>query len=129
MKPSSYDDTKGTLGDAYVISEKIQRTQITNAIAGGMGVKHGLGIGCFAFVIGFGMAQLTEDGTLLFCWICAMPLILAGIGFFVPDKDNTVVVHSSYTPRFTGDVVDGQRSFREMDTDGDGVISPEEYNQ
>ena len=93
-----------------------------------MGVKHGLGIACFAFVIGFGMAQFTEDGTMIFCWICAMPLTLAGVGFFIPDKDKAVVVQP-YTPLYGVGAGDRPSSFHEMDTDGDGVISPEEYNR
>ena len=74
-----------------------------------MGVKHGLGIACFAFVVGFGMAQFTENGTMIFCWLCAMPLTLAGIGFFIPDKANSVVVQS-YAPLY-GDHGDMPRSF------------------
>ena len=92
-----------------------------------MGVKHGLGIACFAVVVGFGMAQFTEDGTMIFCWLCAMPLTLAGIGFFIPDKANNVVVQP-YVPLHRG-YEEMPRSFQEMDTDGDGVISPEEYNR
>jgi len=93
-----------------------------------MGVKHGLGIGCLALVIGIMMGGATEDDSLFFCWICALPLTLAGIGFFIPDKDKTVVVYPNEPP-YQGDYDDELMSFEEMDTDGDGVISPEEYYQ
>jgi len=92
-----------------------------------MGVKHGLGIACFAFVIGFGLSTQMEDGTMIFCSLCAMPLTLAGIGFFIPDRPNNVIVQP-YTPIYSGHE-DIPMSFQDMDTDGDGVISQEEYNQ
>ena len=88
-----------------------------------MGVKHGLGIACFAFVIGFGMAQFTEDGTMIFCWICGMPLTLAGLGFVIPDRPKTIVVHpppNTYSPSQV-------KSFEEVDTNRDGVITRDEY--
>jgi|TARA_B110000914_G_scaffold203000_1_gene196342 hypothetical protein len=93
-----------------------------------MGVSHGLGIGCLALVVGIGIAAITNTDELFICWVCVLPLSLAGIGFFIPNKDNTVVIYQDRVQAIDTIVV-SQEEFYQMDTNKDGVISPEEYNR
>ena len=93
-----------------------------------MGVSHGFGLGCFSLVLGIGIVALTQTETLFFCWICVFPLLLAGVGFFIPNKDNTVVIYQDKISNTEPKKI-WKEDFYNMDTNKDGVISESEFNK